>query len=364
MIAVAQRCNSGVDLSARPGNNTWEYQRGAFLSPVVTILHTAYLVLKSNILINSTGQACLPLSSARTVISGQSTVVSSCTQGGSIPWMSPELRVPGSRPTKGSDCYALGVVVYEVLSGQVPLAPGPNVPPPVVGMVLRGERPERPQGGEWRLFTDAIWGVLEYCWKSDPNGQTSAQAVLPSLLPSSRTSGATEDEGTGGGGQQDDAGGESNVFSPSRLRLTPDSLRTADPPTGRGENRSQGSPRRRSQDRSGVNHSTFHGLTPCPRLTFNYPRITDPPTGHGNNGLPAIPPKASLMPASGTSHFISSTGRISNYPCGIQDPRTRATRGGGSFPVQATSYPPETVQQKNSGSKGGWLNKLFCGYCC
>ena len=42
------------------------------------------------------------------------------THGGSIRWMSPELidpelfRVEGNRPTKMSDCYALGMVIYEV----------------------------------------------------------------------------------------------------------------------------------------------------------------------------------------------------------------------------------------------------------
>jgi len=41
-------------------------------------------------------------------------------EGGAIRWMSPELIFPGefgisdSRPTKRSDCYALGMVVYEV----------------------------------------------------------------------------------------------------------------------------------------------------------------------------------------------------------------------------------------------------------
>ena len=42
------------------------------------------------------------------------------TPGGTERWMSPELLDPeafglnGDRPTKQSDCYALGMVVYEV----------------------------------------------------------------------------------------------------------------------------------------------------------------------------------------------------------------------------------------------------------
>ena len=44
----------------------------------------------------------------------------SFTAGGTTPWMSPELLDPDrfgisdGRPTKQSDCYSLGMVVYEV----------------------------------------------------------------------------------------------------------------------------------------------------------------------------------------------------------------------------------------------------------
>ena len=45
----------------------------------------------------------------------------SFTAGGTVRWMSPELLDPhrfgiaDDRPTKESDCYALGMVVYEVI---------------------------------------------------------------------------------------------------------------------------------------------------------------------------------------------------------------------------------------------------------
>ena len=64
--------------------------------------------------------------------------------------MSPELLYPkefgfkDSRPTKSSDCYALGMVVYEVLREKVPFYRDIN--PSVVVKVYKGERPKRPQG--------------------------------------------------------------------------------------------------------------------------------------------------------------------------------------------------------------------------
>ena len=95
--------------------------------------------------------------------------------------MSPELLDPerfnleGSHPTKESDCYALGMVVYEVLSGQTPFAPS-KVP-----VVLEGRHPRRPQGAKGRLFTDALWEVLGLCWKVQPSERASAKAVFQAL---------------------------------------------------------------------------------------------------------------------------------------------------------------------------------------
>ena len=112
----------------------------------------------------------------------QSTFMASCVEGGTIQWMSPELLDPDSfglkksRPTKESDCYALGMVIYEVLSGQTPFAP--LVTPLVIRKVLQGERPGRPKGEGGKRFADGIWEVLERCWKDQPKERISAKAVL------------------------------------------------------------------------------------------------------------------------------------------------------------------------------------------
>ena len=113
--------------------------------------------------------------------------------------MSPELFDPDrfglkeSCPTKESDCYALGMVIYEVLSGQVPFALCKEVV--VIFKILDGERPVRPQGEEGSLFTDSIWNVLQLCWKPQPHDRASAEAVLLGLEGNSlqsRTSKADE----------------------------------------------------------------------------------------------------------------------------------------------------------------------------
>ena len=115
------------------------------------------------------------------IVPDRSTGISSFVGGGTIQWMSPELLNPEDfdlegRPTKESDCYALGMVIYEVLSGRTPFAP--SNAPPVIWKVLNGERPERPRGEEGVLFTDDLWGLLQLCWKHQPDERTSAKTVL------------------------------------------------------------------------------------------------------------------------------------------------------------------------------------------
>ena len=92
---------------------------------------------KSNILINKHRRACLhdfglsTITGAATHVGAgdsQESLISidslmSFTVGGTYRWMSPELLDPemfgiphseGDRPTRQSDCYALGMVIYEV----------------------------------------------------------------------------------------------------------------------------------------------------------------------------------------------------------------------------------------------------------
>ena len=94
--------------------------------------------------------------------------------------MSPELIDPQrfgfekGRPTKSSDCYALGMVIYETISGNLPFHE--HTDPTVVMKVLKGERP--PRG---KKFTRSLWKMLELCWASQPGNRPSIEGVLRDL---------------------------------------------------------------------------------------------------------------------------------------------------------------------------------------
>ena len=101
--------------------------------------------------------------------------------------MSPEFfdpEIQDCSPTKYSDCYALGMVIYEVLSGHVPFYKFSNLVIP--GMIFGGKRPSRPEGSEGVWFRDDVWTVLEHCWTSQPNDRPGVEEVLQCLEEASR----------------------------------------------------------------------------------------------------------------------------------------------------------------------------------
>ena len=135
--------------------------------------------------------------------------------------MSPELIYPTKfgletrRQTKESDCFALGMVIHEVLSGQRPFTEIKHASE-IMYAILDGMRPRRPRGKKGGLFTDDIWETLELCWKEQPRDRISASAVLlrleghpPLLRPSPNVDGDAETDSD----DQSDTG--SGVFFPS-----------------------------------------------------------------------------------------------------------------------------------------------------
>ena len=185
---------------------------------------------KANILVDNNSRACLAGFGLVAIASEQSTDASSLIESDTIQWMSPEHFDPGrfglkdSRPTKESDCYALGMVTYEVLSGQTPFAPSKI--PALIWKVLDGLRPERPQGKGGALFTDDLWEILELCWKHQPSERTNAKVVLQCLERTSLLLRPSSDMGGIAGMDIDElldvAATDSGIFSQFRRRSQTD----------------------------------------------------------------------------------------------------------------------------------------------
>ena len=156
--------------------------KGVRLQRSTTGVTPPSLPTKANILIDQTGHPRLADFGLLTIISDPINLLSSSsyTQGGTARWMSPELIAPqrfgleDSRPTQISDCYALGMVIYETISGHLPFHKHADL---VVFMkVLEGERPPRQVG-----FADGLWDMLEQCWEHQPKARPSIEDVLQYL---------------------------------------------------------------------------------------------------------------------------------------------------------------------------------------
>ena len=131
----------------------------------------------------------------------------SVSSGGTFCWMSPELLDPtyfgcNGHPTRESDCYALGMVIYEVsqrlwlsrrslfnppqvLTGRRPFHHLRAYSP--VRVVLMGERPERPLCAESLGLSDIIWRLVQSCWSESPSSRPAAQRLFNCLSSVSPT---------------------------------------------------------------------------------------------------------------------------------------------------------------------------------
>ncbi|KAF9784798.1 kinase-like domain-containing protein [Thelephora terrestris] len=143
----------------------------------------------ANILVNDEGIACLADFGLMTILIENGTISLSATavsSAGTVPWMSPEL-LSGkiSKPTPQSDCYALGMVIYEVLTGLPPFHDlGKHAVTPAV---QRGKRPKRPSKSKSLGFSNALWKLVVRCLHKSPAARPTAQDLLQYLQRASHT---------------------------------------------------------------------------------------------------------------------------------------------------------------------------------
>jgi len=159
---------------------------------------------QANILVDDTGTARIAdfghmaMVELSTVFLSETVV--SC--GGTFCWMAPELLDPSrfnsdGRPTRESDCYALGMVIYEVswlcslrlslihpsqvLTGLRPFHRLYTYEP--VPAILRGQRPEKPLDAESLGLSCDLWGLVQSCWSELSSTRPTAQRLFDHLSP-------------------------------------------------------------------------------------------------------------------------------------------------------------------------------------
>ena len=101
---------------------------------------------------------------------------------GTASFMAPELLLPEKFgldkgvPSKEADVYALGMTVYQVLTGRWPYYPRREAE--VTCAVIFGERPPKPENAERIGMTEAVWNLLKECWSEDRTVRPTITEVL------------------------------------------------------------------------------------------------------------------------------------------------------------------------------------------
>ena len=103
-------------------------------------------------------------------------------QLGMASFMAPELLLPANfgldkgLPSKEADVYALGMTVYQVLTGRWPFFPRREAE--VILAVISGERPPKPENAEEIGITEVLWELLKECWKENKADRPTGADVL------------------------------------------------------------------------------------------------------------------------------------------------------------------------------------------
>ena len=180
------------------------------------------LILKADILINKDRRACITDFSLMTITGVRNRPFQEASQtstfrsddelmsfvgGGTTRWMSPEILVPdqfgipaseGDRPTRQSDCYSLGMVIYEVSTrvgglvfadSQLPLQvlcghhPFYEIESSylVTHVIIGGERPKKPEGAARLGFNNELWEIVERCWRANRDERPVVGEILSCL---------------------------------------------------------------------------------------------------------------------------------------------------------------------------------------
>ena len=111
-----------------------------------------------------------------------SVIVESSEGQGTLHFMAPELLVPSlfnlekGVPSKEADIYALGMTVYQVLTGRWPFFPKRETE--ITHAIVSGERPSKPENANEIGLTEVVWDLLEECWREDRTTRPDISKLL------------------------------------------------------------------------------------------------------------------------------------------------------------------------------------------
>lgn len=107
----------------------------------------------------------------------ESSITGSLTAMGALPYMAPEMITDYRSAGLPADIWALGAILYQLISGTPPFGRGLGAAPKIANAVL----PEKPQLFTTTRFsplTDELWNIVSMCLQKDPKDRPSADQLI------------------------------------------------------------------------------------------------------------------------------------------------------------------------------------------
>jgi len=109
---------------------------------------------------------------------GDSSITGSQTAMGALPYMAPEMIETPKVASRPADIWALGAMLYKLLSGDFPFGTGLRAVPAIVAAKL----PPRPllldQKPQFANLGDELWQLVQMCLNKDPSNRPSADDIV------------------------------------------------------------------------------------------------------------------------------------------------------------------------------------------
>ncbi|CAE6443834.1 unnamed protein product, partial [Rhizoctonia solani] len=106
---------------------------------------------------------------------------SNTTPSMSMRWTAPEIVSEETKATQAGDVYALGMIIFEVMTGILPYDGVRE--PSIMRRILAGKVPSRPEthipAGVDQA--DRLWSLITSCWAFDPKERPEAWEVKNAL---------------------------------------------------------------------------------------------------------------------------------------------------------------------------------------
>jgi serine/threonine protein kinase len=99
--------------------------------------------------------------------------------GGTLPWMAPELVLSGSKCSESTDVYSFGVIMWELLTCEVPFEGCNSVQ--IEAQLRNGFRPDLPDPIPKGFLPEYV-ALMQRCWHQDASQRPSSQDVHTALL--------------------------------------------------------------------------------------------------------------------------------------------------------------------------------------